>query len=213
MIVRHIATNHGPFVVPGEPEERSRRSEECVREVLDTQIYSYPRDGVEQVSTILDIGCNVGAFIRWAKSWWPGAELKLGIDPNGDAVGLAIANTGLPAHRFRCAAVTVDPYPLFVEEVDWGGSRTYGQSIGVPVQPIHPHSLPQADVLKVDAEGVEVEVLSNYPYLSQTKIVCLEYHETRFRKAIMSILQSYGFEMRRGNPLVCEVDTQVWVQR
>ena len=218
MTTRQIQTACGPMLVPAHPEERSRRSEECVREVLDTQIYSYPRDRPEDVSVLLDVGHNVGAWTIWAcNKWWPG-QIKCvhAFDPNASAVRIAVQNTSAASTGWRVigkrAAVTIDPAPLFLEETDWGGSRTYGQSTGVAVPVVHPRDLPPADVLKCDAEGVEVEVLNWYRHWDRLKVVMFEYHETRFRKALMAICKANGFEMRRGNPNVCEVDTQCWVR-
>ena len=218
MLTREIQTVLGHMLVPGEPEERSRRSEECVREVLDTQIYSYPRTQLERsgvnVTTLLDIGSNVGAFVRFASFWWPTLERAWCYDPNVSACELAAINahSGTINCNIIPSAVTIDPFPLFHEEMDWGGSRTHGQNKGVRVTAVHPRDLPAADVLKVDCEGPEMEVLSHYPHLAGVKFVCLEYHETRFRKSIMSILGAAGFVMKRGNPNVVEVDTQHWVR-
>jgi FkbM family methyltransferase len=212
MSVREIQVNgFGKFYVPGEPEERSRRSEECVREVLDTQIYSYPRDGVEDVRSLVDVGCNVGAFIVWAKKWWPSLRYIVGYDPNISAIAVAWRHNTVGCSLLH-AAVTIDPGPLFFEEIDWGGSRTYGQNKGIRVPRVHPRDLPAADVLKVDAEGVEVEVFSHYQHWDGVKVLCFEYHETRFRKALMSIAKEAGLVMRRGNPEVVECDTQTWVR-
>ena len=202
----------GQFLVPGEPEERSRRSEECVREVLDRQIYMYLRDSPENVTTLVDVGCNVGAFLLWARRRWPSLQTVFAYDPNESALELASENAAWAEDSIVHAAVTIDPRPLFKEEMDWGGSRTYGQSEGVHVPRIHPRDLPPADVLKVDAEGVEVEVFSHYQHWADVKILCFEYHETRFRKTLMSIAAEAGLVMRRGNPEVVEVDTQVWVR-
>lgn len=215
MITREIQIDgFGPFLVPGEPEERSRRSEECVREVLERQIYSYLRPQPENgIHTLVDVGVNVGAFIVWARRRWPSLVSVIGYDPNASALHVARMNVDVPRKwRLLHAAVTVDPSPLFREEMDWGGSRTYGQSQGVQVPRVHPRDLPPADVLKVDAEGVEVEVFSHYRHWSAVKVLCFEYHETRFRKALMSIAQDTGLVMKRGNPNVVEVDTQVWVR-
>ena len=218
MYTRIIDTILGRMILPGEPEQRSRQSEECAREVLDGQIYSYERTQMDRsteiVRSVVDIGCNIGAFIRFARLWWPTLEKVTAYDPNASACELARANTdpGLDV-EIIAKAVTIDPCPLFNEAIDWGSSRTYGQSEGVTVPAIHPRDLPACDCLKVDAEGVEAEIFGHYQHFAAVKVVCVEYHEDRFRRLIMSTLDRAGLVMRRGNPEPnTPVDTQVWVR-
>lgn len=206
----------GNFFVPAEPEERSRASEACARAVLQLPLgeYSYPRDAIEDVETVLDVGCNLGAFAVWAcHVWWPGRIVRVyGYDPNVSALAIAQRNTrGWPV-ELHPLAVTCDSRPVFLERTDWGSSRTHGETSGVPVLAIHPSRLPAADVLKVDGEGVDLEVFEHYAHWDGVRVALFEWHECDHRAAMFEICKRAGLELRKNDCGEAEQGVACWVR-
>lgn len=201
--------------LPDDPEVL-RHSRICVTNVLEGE-YSYPRETSEDVRIIIDIGCNVGAFILWATKWWPKARLIHAYEPHQAALKVAMFNaSSLGMVDFNRAAVTINTAPRLACEVaypsNWGGMNTVSE-IGEPVPAVHPKDLPPCDALKVDCEGCELEVFEHYPHLDRCKVVMFEYHRLEFREPMMWRMTDLGFRMRRGNPnSTTAPDTQVWTR-
>lgn len=166
------------FILPGSPDAVRDHCGRCCQAVFDGE-YSYPRDETEDVHTIVDVGCNLGAFLRWATIvWWPGRIVSaVAYDPNFRALGLAIYNVNALSVDWHRAAVTTAAPPVYFREQDnWGGSGTWRETSGVEVPVVHPRDLPASDVLKVDAEGVELEVLSEYRHWDTLRVLLFEVH-------------------------------------
>ncbi len=202
------------FLLPDHDEAVTQACRECVVGVLDGE-YSYPRETPEDVRTIVDVGCNLGAFIVWARTWWPNVAAVYAYEPNVQALSLAMHNAG-DGVAWHDVAVTTNPTPFLCEEAgrpeNWGGVHTLGVS-GTPVPAIHPRDLPPCDALKVDCEGCEKEVFEHYRHWDGVKVVMFEYHRLEFREPLMWMLRDMGFTMRRGNPNSNTApDTQVWTR-
>lgn len=211
---RALTWQHGEIFIPSEPEIRSLHSERCVRAVLAGE-YSYPRTAIEDVRSIVDVGCNVGAFIAWAcLSWWAGQiERVYAFDPNTTAVQIARENArgmGLRNFDIYDCAVTSDPNPLFHEEDNWGASHTHKAREGVVVAALHPRDLPTADVLKVDCEGCGAEVAREYRHWDRVRIVMYETHSEEDRDALREACERQNMWMVRGNPSNPPNDVRVW---
>jgi FkbM family methyltransferase len=204
----------GPFAVPAHPEERSRASESCVRAVFAGE-YTYPRKAPERIHSFLDVGCNVGAALVWADTWWPGIQSWWAFDPNLGALAIAESNARRYLRRpvaFRHAAVTTAKSARFRELTDWGASGTYGATSGAQVPVVHPSKLPAADVLKCDAEGVGAEVFAHYPHWSQVKVALYESHHEEERDVMAKACEAAGLRMVRGNPEGPACDVRVWAR-
>jgi FkbM family methyltransferase len=148
-----------------------------------------------QASAVLDIGAHIGSFSAWARAKWPGAHQAC-YEPNPPAADLCRRN--VPEAFVTCAAITTARSPeLFVHE-DWGMNYTRAsvedegvdawrksqpRQGGMPVVAIHPKTLPACDVLKIDAEGVEPEILAAYPHLADVRACLYEYHSVAHRDA------------------------------
>ena len=52
-------------------------------------------------------------------------------------------------------------------------------------------SLPPCDILKVDAEGAELEILEAYPHLNRCSLVLLEAHGESDMRAILKMMRTY----------------------
>jgi hypothetical protein len=178
--------------------------------------YDYSRpNGPEGVSTILDIGLNVGAFAVWAcEFWWQGQITRYtGYDPNVMACAFARINTaGIPI-AIVPLAVTTELRPRFHELTDWGSSRTHKQTLGERVPCCHPGYLPLADVLKCDAEGVELEVFEHWQGWAGVKVVMFEYHEASHREPLEARCSEAGLTQVRHHGSPPEQGVQVWVRR
>lgn len=216
MITRAIRFREidGDFLVPGEPASTSAYAETCVRNVMEGE-YNYERTAVETVRSLVDVGCNLGSFSLWAsRVWWPlQIESIHAYDPNFEAVSIARLNTrGLPI-SFHDAAVTEKRFALFRCAEDWGGSRTCGETAGEPVRVVHPRDLPAADCLKVDAEGVDPEVLAHYQHMATVLVCMFEYHEERDREPMEKVCMGAGLTQVRHHGSPPRQGIQIWVRK
>jgi len=217
MKTRTITGPRGPFLIPAEPEATSYHAERCCRSVFEGE-YSYLRTAPEDVRTLVDVGCNVGAFFVWACAWWPSLRQIYGYDPNKAAIDLAFQNCGeftapVPV-VVTCAAVTSsrlgDAY-LAMDE-NWGASKTFGVRSGTRVPVVDPGDLPAADVLKCDAEGVGHEVFSSYRHWGGVKVALYESHHETERIIMEHACRAAGLHMVRGNPENPDGDVRVWIR-
>ena len=153
---------------------------------------------------ILDIGANVGGFAIWASRRWPGsyihcyeplpanfAILEQNLAPLDNRVKLNNYAVGDPAHtrlrlgRNNCGEASF--FDLGEQQTEW-----------IEVTTKAPDVLPQAQVLKLDAEGAEIEILSGLPAIQFDAIV-LEYHSEAHRRKVDELLAQYvlvGGEIR-----------------
>ena len=200
MHARKIRCPFGVFHVTAEPELRSLLSEICCLNVFMGE-YEFDRQPIEsEIRTVLDIGCNVGAFVAWASDRWPLIERIDAYDPNSNALAFAALNAvgcHIYCAEFHHAAVSVDPAPLFKEHTDWGGSRTHGETSGTAVPSIHPKHLPPADVVKCDCEGPDGDIFENYPHWPSVKVAIFEYHTTDDRRRMVHVVSNSGMRMVR----------------
>jgi FkbM family methyltransferase len=216
MLTRTIDGPAGPFLIPAEPEVRTQCSEICCRHVFEGE-YNYGRPSVEPVRTIVDVGANVGSFAVWAsRVWWPGQIIRIDCyEPNASAISLIVQNTLVAGHQawVHPVAVTSRRSALFKEHDDWGGSRTCGETSGVPVKVLHPRDLPPADCLKVDAEGVDPEVFYHYRHMQTVLVAMWEYHDARDREPIEWICRENGLTQVRHHGSPPKQGIQIWVRR
>ena len=181
----------GPFFVPAEPPETRRICEGLSRLLWVSDEYEHPdlpRDGIKRV---LDIGAGWGAFASWVRKRWPGIESLDCYDPHALGCGFVSANDRKA--RVHNAAVTARPAARIHVGEDWGASSThFNDGRGVEVRVIHPRELPPCDMLKIDAEGVEAEILSEYPALGGARIVAYEWHTPALRAECRAICERRG---------------------
>ncbi len=165
--------------------------------------YDLPYDHPAPV--VLDIGANVGAFALWALGRWPGCRLHC-YEPLPANFALLRQNL---AH-LEGTSVSLYPFAvgdpartrLFLGKNNCGEASFFdlGEQSreSVEVQTRAPDVLPGAQIIKIDAEGSEVEILSGLAEVD-ADVVLLEYHSERNRRQVDALLSEYvlvGGEVR-----------------
>ena len=191
----------GPFFIPAEPARTREVCEFLSKQVFDGE-YEIPDvrplvdDAGPRPLTVLDIGAAWGAFSVWAAKRWPGCFIHA-YEPHDEAFAFLMTNARKVLSTANMVAVTVDPAALYDCGEDWGAGRTKDMKQGKRVPSIHPNTLPPCDILKCDAEGVEVEVLEHYPHLDDVQALLLEFHDLEKKYALRQLAQAADFELVR----------------
>jgi FkbM family methyltransferase len=157
--------------------------------------YDVPYEHARPV--IIDIGANIGSFAVWALGRWPGGFVHC-YEPLPANFALLEQNLGhLIGTRVALAPCAIgDPARshLFLGKHNCGEASFYDlgcqSSESVEVETKAPDVLPQGHILKIDAEGSELDILSRMPGLD-FDIVVLEYHSRANRQAIEELLCNY----------------------
>lgn len=147
--------------------------------VAEYDLYSLPD---YKNPKILDIGANVGIFSINALQRWPGATIRA-YEPNPFSSNLLGQNLeGWKVEIFPVAVVgdrekkVID---LFHNQNDLCASTTTNRTGGnrTKVATFCAQDLPTCDVMKIDTEGAEVEILANYKFLGDVKVLLAEIHK------------------------------------
>lgn len=153
---------------------------------------------------ILDVGANIGAFVKWSASRWPGSTIlayephpnnfKLlkrtveSIADNGKISFFELAvsgKAGTSKLKFGKDSINCGEWSLNV-------GSDFKDSVDVTV--IAAKDLPEADILKLDVEGAEAEILEALKYrLHRFSAVMLEIHAAQWVKPIEDLLMIAGF--------------------
>jgi len=200
----NYAAMNGPgnrvFYIPASPDNTREHARWICGEVFggEYEHAELPTD----IKTALDIGSHCGPFATWASRRWPSLERIDCYEPNVQAIQFAEYNAKcLNGTRPACShlhialhvgAVTSHEAPRYALPWDWGSAKTHGigPHEGIPVRAIHPSTLPAADLLKCDAEGVEAEVLSHYPSLAALKALIYEWHSPELKAECSHIVET-----------------------
>jgi FkbM family methyltransferase len=187
----------GPFYVPMRPQKTREVCEAIAHEVWNGE-YAHP-ELPRGLKRIIDIGAGWGAFAVWALSQYPGAELDA-YEPHDKACAFLRRNA--PTARTHQVAVTVQSTAMLSvgahDSLDnWGARTVHGMTAGQPVAVLHPRDLPPCDLLKIDAEGVEPEILENYPHLGGVQALLYEFHNAEHRKRLRAFSERSGFRQLR----------------
>lgn len=173
-----------------------------VDQILVHGIYKIPF--LKDPKVILDIGANIGAATVFFKREYPNARV-FAYEPHPRARAVLEENVrGL-------TSVTVDERAVATphEHFDW--VRLYEGKCGpdpkeVDVSQSHkvsvlsPEALPEADILKIDTEGCEVEILEGYLESASSahlQAIALEWHSPQDHAKILKLLAARGFVIVR----------------
>jgi FkbM family methyltransferase len=165
--------------------------------------YDVPYEHAHPV--IIDIGANIGSFAAWANRRWPGGFIHC-YEPLPSNFAL------LKQNMQRLGGTKVALYPLAVGDPArtrlFLGKHNCGEaslfdlgeqtSEWVEVVTVEPDVLPKAQILKIDAEGSEVDIIGRLPAID-FDIIVLEYHTEHNRHRIDELLCDYrlvGGEIR-----------------
>jgi FkbM family methyltransferase len=156
---------------------------------------------VDGISTIVDIGANVGIAAARLRLAYPAARI-LCFEPNPAALsfltrnaaatgaevfpfGLGSADAKLPLYMGRDSSVTAS---LFRHHMTDGAAsevdiRAAGGALAAA-------GVTAIDLLKIDTEGAELPILSSLaPFLAAIRIVHLEFHSEFDRRAIHAMFE------------------------
>jgi FkbM family methyltransferase len=196
----------------------------CVMGVLVGAEYALPElPDMGEIRTILDIGGNVGAYALYCRKRWPKAEI-IAYEPHPECAALYRKNA--PWATVIEAAVTAEPRArdakgggtiLLHEGRDWGMNTIFGDMYKDPgptitVPTVHPWDLPPCDVLKLDAEGVELQVLAQYRHLEGVHVCVYEWHKEIFREPCQKILADAGLRIFHANQRLVCIGIEHWIR-
>ena len=144
---------------------------------------------------ILDIGANVGSFAIWATRFWPGCTIHC-YEPSKENFEYLEKNISslCPNEKIELNNVAVGDVlktKLF-NGLNNCGERSLHQ-IGEQdenyemVKTIDPIALPNADILKMDTEGSELDILDRITDIN-FKAIVFEYHWEIDRRTIDKLL-------------------------
>ena len=158
---------------------------QAIKEVVECRAYTRQWFQVESGERWLDLGVNIGAFSAFAES--AGASV-VGYEAEATSAHLARRNMELNGFTatIHHAAVVADSYtaptvPLYLSNTAYGVWRhslhaTKGRrAVEVPAVPIS-SILAGIDAVKMDIEGVEIEILHSLHDFQGIKKLCFEYH-------------------------------------
>jgi len=156
---------------------------------------------IGKVSTIVDIGANVGAASVMLAAHHPAAVIHA-FEPGPDASAILIRNTAtfprVHVHPFglggedrqqRLYRSQWDPMSASIrasaensDSFDLIEIRNAAQALGAA-------GVTSIDILKIDTEGCEVSILSElFEYVARVKVLYLEYHSETDRRRIDALL-------------------------
>lgn len=162
--------------------------------------------GFFEKCTILDVGANVGAFTFWvtrkmANQHWcnPTVHCYEPMSKNFEELTLNLgAEPGVHLHNVAVGKED-GPRTLYLGKNNPGecslhkGSEQSEESEQVQVVPAS--SMPEADILKLDVEGNEVEILQGYIQVAKRRPtwILLEFHGDGRRAKLDKILHTAGY--------------------
>lgn len=144
--------------------------------------------------TILDIGANVGAFAFWALVKWPDSIVTC-FEPVPHNFELLKHN--LAAFKDRCGLnqLAVSRYTEISRDFFLGqhncGEGSFFKDIeqsdnSIKVNTVSGSEIPAHDLVKIDAEGAEIEILESLTFKPYAYLI--EYHSPANRRKILELL-------------------------
>lgn len=148
---------------------------------------------------ILDLGANYGSFAVWATHRWPGSTI-VAYEPNPktfDVLRQNIASyANITAHNFGIGTPGIRVLGdgrFNVGECSFHEITNNPCPTGQHLEVRDPLELPEADIIKLDIEGCEMEVLG--PLIEAGRkfgVIMLEYHAEELRRQVDALLIDYA---------------------
>lgn len=177
------------------------------------RVYDHPSIRWKDATNILDIGGHIGAFALYAAKKSPSARI-ISFEPDPITFGYLeknVTNNHLTKIQTRCAAIGGQTGTATLHVLP---GRSEANSLYAELQGSHPVSVPvttlkdvfdtekidHCQLLKMNAEGVEYEILYGLPpeYLKRIDVIVMNYHLfVKKPKAtpheLRAYLESHGF--------------------
>lgn len=143
---------------------------------------------------IIDLGANYGSFSIWASHRWPGCRIEA-YEPHPETflhlrtntsnyIGIKLHNhaIGTPGRRWLSDG----------NENEGEASLHVKSEKGHFVEVISPLDLPEAEIIKIDTEGSELEIIEPLIKAGRTFLsLLIEYHSEEARRSIDLLLKDY----------------------
>ena len=144
---------------------------------------------------ILDIGANIGGFARWANYRWPNSKIHC-YEPVKSTFEMLKANTSdIPNVEINNVAIgkIEEKKKIYYGKNNIGEASLFKgeeqREDGETIDVFPGSKLPDANIVKIDTEGYEVEILSAINFWPD--IFLIEYHSAENRRFIDSHLLDY----------------------
>jgi FkbM family methyltransferase len=149
--------------------------------------YAIPFLKFEGKPRVLDIGANVGSFSVWAQKEWPSCQLTA-YEPQPQNCQYFKSNCPDIELIEKAVWPKEGKVPLYIGPLN-PGQHSVAMKVSensIEVETIHPKNLPDCDIMKIDTEGAEIQILSNYPH--SPAVIMLEAHSEKDRRELEDTL-------------------------
>ncbi|HKD28806.1 MAG TPA: FkbM family methyltransferase [Xanthobacteraceae bacterium] len=146
---------------------------------------------------ILDIGANIGGFAIWASRRWPGSVVHC-YEPVPSNFELLRKNLShFDPNRFQANNFAIgnpSRTTMYLGKNNCGEASFFdiGEQTtdAIDVATLDPQLLPNAQILKLDVEGSEIEILERHSSINY-EVILVEYHGESARRRLDAILNDY----------------------
>lgn len=163
-----------------------------------------------EAKTVLDIGANVGAFARWAKTRWQWCEIVC-YEPQPENYTLLQRTVSCYALT-QCSVVNIavsnSAGRMALHENGNRGEWSFikfGNGLGaIEVDVMDAANLPDADFIKIDTEGAEINILMRLEAcgkLAAVNAIVLEYHSASHVAPLIATAQKARLKLHEIIPV------------
>jgi FkbM family methyltransferase len=164
-----------------------------IREIFEGE---YDLQYSRQAPVIIDIGANIGGFAVWASQRWVGSIIHCYEPVPGNFDILKRNLSHLDPRRVNANNFAIgDPQRkrMFLGKNNCGEASFFDMgeqtSETIDVETCNAKILPKAHILKIDAEGSEVEILQHVPM--NYEVCLIEFHGENNRRQVDALLRDY----------------------
>jgi len=173
-------------------------SMDCAKNIITGKSYPFPEwfgKQHQQPKVVIDIGGHVGEFAAMARINWPKAEIHV-FEPNPEVIPVLKLNAEIYDFKIYQMAVSdkggttdlcISGYGSVANSIVDRPNQT-GEKVTVNVADAKDLMRLKPNVLKVDAEGVEVQILGRMD-LPSIELIYLEFHSEGDRLTIEQMLR------------------------